>query len=77
MYTAFALSRRASTVSNGGCEEEGEEEKKKPEFLEPAPKRRHIESIAKNLSGRLQCEFTPLESIKDEDLLPSNNRRKV
>jgi len=53
MYTAFALSRRASTVSNGGGEDEGEEEKKKPEFLEPAPKRRHIESIAKNLSGRL------------------------
>ena len=55
LYIAFALSRRASTVSNGGAEEEedGEEEKKKPEFLEPAPKRRHIESIAKNLSGRL------------------------
>jgi hypothetical protein len=55
VYIAFALSRRASTVSNGGGEEEedGEEEKKKPEFLEPAPKRRHIESIAKNLSGRL------------------------
>jgi hypothetical protein len=55
VYIAFALSRRASTVSNGGAEEgeDGEEEKKKPEFLEPAPKRRHIESIAKNLSGRL------------------------
>lgn len=61
-------------MSNGGGEEE-EEEKKKPEFLEPAPKRRHIDKIAKNLSGR--CEFTSLESIKDEDLLPTNNRRKV
>lgn len=50
---AFALSRRVSTVSNGGEEEDAEEEKKKPEFLEPAPKRRHIDNIAKNLSGRI------------------------
>ena len=42
---AFALSRRTSTVSNTGEEEEQEEKKKKPEFLEPAPKRRHIDTI--------------------------------